>query len=173
LELDRTSAAAIAQGYFSTAAPLISLGWGISGFVYLSPDALSVVKVHRHEDSFQREVDVYRRLRELRITSLHGLTIPKLIGHRADLRVIHMDVVSAPYLLDFAGVRFTPPDFTDEVMESWHAGIHEMFGPNAHIAYAVYHTLARRGLYYMDLRPSNLNVTGLPGVQPARPAEDE
>jgi hypothetical protein len=58
-------------------------------------------------------------------------------------------------------VSFDPPDFSDETMESWHAGIREMFGPNAHVVYAVYHSLAQRGIYYMDFRPSNLNLTGL------------
>lgn len=59
-------------------------------------------------------------------------------------------------------------------MQSWQAGIAELFGPNAHIVYDVYHSLAKHGLFYMDFRPSNLNMTGLPGSQPYDPtANDE
>ena len=158
MELDPKNAAHIARGYLGTTAELIRLGWGISGFVYLSPDGRTAVKVHRYEESFARETEAYERLRRLRITELHGLAIPKLHDYRSDLKVIRMDVVSAPYLLDFAGVSFSPPDFSEDTMEQWHAGIAEMFGANAHIVYAVYHSLARHGIYYMDFRPSNLKL---------------
>jgi len=74
-----------------------------------------------------------------------------------------MDFVRPPYLLDFAGVLFHPPDFPQDTMDQWHAGIEEMFGPNSAIIYAVYHALAKHGIYYLDFRPSNVNLTGLPG----------
>src|SRR5688500_14974572 len=99
MELDHQSAARIAQRYFHTSEPLVRLGWGISGYVYLSPDLRTAVKVHRHEESFARELEVYRRLRRLGITQLHGLTVPKLRGYHSDVKLIRMDFVSAPYLL--------------------------------------------------------------------------
>jgi hypothetical protein len=34
-------------------------------------------------------------------------------------------------------------------------------GPTRMWCNAVYHSLAQRGIYYMDFRPSNLNLTGL------------
>jgi hypothetical protein len=171
--LDPTQAAAAAEQYFSVANPLTKLGWGISGHVFLSPDLGSVVKVHHFKEGFERELDVYRRLQRLRITRLHGLSVPKLIGHRAELNLIQMDFVSAPYLLDFAGVLFRPPDFPEDTMQRWHEGIQEMFGPNAHVAYAVYNSLAKHGMYYVDFRPSNLNTAGLPGLEPFEPGEEE
>jgi hypothetical protein len=127
--------------------------------------------VHRRAEGFWNEVRAYQKLQSLGITRLHGLTVPKLRGYRIDLNVIRMDVVSAPYLLDFAGVRFSPPDFSDDVMESWRAGIDAAFGPNAHVAYDVYASLARHGMYYLDFRPSNLNLTGLPGLEPMEPPD--
>jgi hypothetical protein len=166
MEVDHQRAARVAQRYFGTTEPPVRLGWGISGYVYLSPDLRTAVKIHRRQESFARELEVYRRLRHLRINGLHGLTIPKLRGHRTDLKLIRMDFVSAPYLLDFAGVRFDPPDFSADTMTSWHASIQEFFGPNAWIAHAVYESLAQHDLYYMDFRPSNLNLRGLPGLQP-------
>ena len=95
---------------------MIRLGWGISGFVYLSPDLRTAVKVHRHQESFARELEVYERLRRLRMTRLHDLTIPRLRGHARNYNLIQMDFVSAPYLLDFAGVLFDPPDFPSDTM---------------------------------------------------------
>lgn len=170
---DRNTSAEIARSYFGADTALTCLGWGVSGFVYLSPDGRAVVKIYRHEEAFTREVEVYRRLRRLRITELHGLTIPKLLDARRDLMLISMDFVIAPYLLDFAGVRFDPPDYPPDVMEHWHAQIARMYGPNAGIAYAVYHTLSQHGMYYMDFRPSNMNLTGLPGLEPFDPSEDD
>jgi hypothetical protein len=173
MELDPKSAGRIAQSYLGTTAELVRLGWGISGFVYLSPDGRTAVKVHRYDESFAREAEAYERLRRFRITELHGLAIPTLHDYRRDLKVIRMDVVSAPYLLDFAGVTFSPPDFSEDTMQQWHTGIAEMFGPNAYVAYAVYHSLARRGIYYMDFRPSNLKLEGLPGLEPFAPPDSD
>ena len=169
MDSDQNRAAEIAQSFFATSTPLLQLGWGISGYVYLSPDLDSAVKVHRRKESFVCELEAYQRLRQLRITQLHGLTIPKLRDFRDQLNLIQMDFVNAPYLVDFAGVRFDPPDFPSDTMQSWHDSISELFGPNAWIAYAVYNSLARHGLYYMDFRPSNLNLKGHPDFQPFEP----
>lgn len=172
MEIDHQTAELIATEYLG-ATPARRLGWGISGYVYLSPGLRSAVKVHRSVEGFTRELEVYRRLRALGITSVHGLTVPKLRNSRADLKLIEMDFVSAPYLLDFAGVRFSPPDFPPDTMDRWRAEIAGRFGPNAWVAYLVYEALAKRGLYYMDFRPTNLNVEGLPGAEPFKPSESE
>jgi hypothetical protein len=171
MSLDHQVAAKIAQDYLRTTKPLKRLGWGIGGFVYLSPDGRTAVKVHRHEEGFFRELEVYRRLRKLRITQLHGLTIPKLRGYRADVKLIQMDFVSPPFLLDFAGVRFSPPEveFDADTLEHWHATIAGFFGPNASIAYAVFNSLAAHGIYYLDFRPSNLKLEGLAGLEASDP----
>lgn len=171
--LTRSEADRIAQQYFNASDKLAMLGWGIAGFVYLSPDHHTAVKVHSREEGYQPELAVYRRLAHLRITQLHGLTIPRLIDQRDDLKLIQMDFVSAPYLLDFAGVSFSPPDFPEDTMNRWHASIRNFFGPNAPIAYAVYESLRRHGMYYMDFRPSNLKLDGLPGLLPFDSAESD
>jgi len=44
---DPRQAAAVAQEYCKASKPLERLGWGIGGFVYLSPQPGRVVKVHR------------------------------------------------------------------------------------------------------------------------------
>lgn len=173
MEIDHSAAAEIAKHFFGITAPPTRLGWGISGHVFLSPDLRTAVKVHRREESFTRELEVYQILRKHRITQLHGLTIPKLRGHRRDMKLIQMDFVNSPYLLDFAGVRYTEPDFSPDTMEAWHADIAEKFRPNEWIVYAVYNSLSKYGLYYIDFRPSNLNITGLPGAEPVQSSGDE
>ena len=168
--IDHQKALSTAHRYLNTSAPLTRLGWGVDGFVYLSPDAQSVVKVHHDAQApgYATELEAYRRLRQLRIRQLHGLNIPRLLGHDDTNGVILMDFVSPPFLLDFAGVRFQPPDFP----EGWQAPVEEKFGPNAWIAYLVYESLTKHGIYYTDFRPSNLKLDGYPGLEPW-PAEDD
>jgi hypothetical protein len=172
MAIDHTTAAAVAGRYFNTDKPLKSLGWGVSGFVYLSPSLRSAVKVHRHNEQFSRELEVYQRLLFLKIYGLHGLTIPKLRGFNEEAMAIEMDFVSAPYLLDFAGCIFDAPDFSEDAMDQWHANIERYFRPNTSVVYDVYNSLVGYGIYYMDFRPSNLKLDGLPGLVVAIPDPD-
>lgn len=165
MSLDYARAEEIARRYTRSSRPLTNLGWGVSGFVFLAPDN-TAVKVHKHREPYHTELLAYQRLRRLRIRRLLGLAIPRLRGYRARGRIIRMDTVSPPYLLDFAGVRFEPPDFNDDVIEDWHSRIEEVFGPNAPFVHEVYHALARHDIYYLDFRPSNLNLEGLRGRLP-------
>lgn len=77
----------------------------------------------------------------------------------------HMDVVSAPYLLDFAGCLFSPPDFPADTINHWHMQNEEWFAPNTAIVYQVYDSLRKLGIWYMDFRISNLKLDGLPGLK--------
>lgn len=168
MEFNSLIAHQVAQEYIGTSEQLTTLGWGISGYVFLSPDYRTAIKVHKYPESYSNELLVYRKLRRLRLTHLHGLSIPKLRGSSDRLRCIHMDAVKAPFLLDFAAARFSPPDFSPEVMENWHREIAQKFGQNTDIVYAVYNSLQQYEIYYMDFRQSNLNPQGLPGFRADR-----
>lgn len=61
MELDAKAAAEIAQKYFHTMAPLTRLGWGISGYVFLSRDVRTAVKIHRRK--LEGHPDVFDDLR--------------------------------------------------------------------------------------------------------------
>lgn len=159
-----------AQRYLKTSQPLKRLGWGVGGFVYLSPDNLSAVKVHH--GNYAVELETYRRLRRLGIRELHGLNIPRLLDNDDANRVIRMDFVNAPFLLDFAGVLFRPPDFPDDPTHGWHADIEDRFGPNAWMAHLVFNSLAKHGIYYVDFRPTNLKMEGHPDFVPWPPPGD-
>lgn len=80
-------------------------------------------------------------------------------------QIIEMDLVRPPFLLDFAGVLFQPPDYSDETMELWREEVEFRFGRNAWLAFSIYGALMKYGLYYMDLRPSNLNVKDHPSAE--------
>lgn len=171
---DPTAAHAAAQKFFQTTRTLKRLGLGVSGTVYLSPDLRTAAKIHHQHESFETEVSVYHLLKQRRIFSLNGLTIPKLICAVTAERIIQMDFVSAPYLLDFAGVLFEDPEYPEEVKAHWYAEVEQRFGVNTHLAFDVYNTfLAQLGLYYMDLRPSNLKLEGLADFQPHVPESKE
>jgi hypothetical protein len=171
MELDHASAEQIARDYLGATEPLKRLGWGIGGFVYLSPDGRSAVKVHRHEQWFLNEVKAYYRLRSVRASQLHGVTIPKVHDERLDLKLILMDFVTPPFLVDFAGVQFHPPDFPPDTLALWRDRIDEMFGPNAHLAWAVYSALTQYDIWYTDFHPRNLSLENHPEYQ-EMPPED-
>jgi hypothetical protein len=169
----RSNALKYAQEFIGTSDPLESLGWGVSGFVFLAPDLLSAIKVHHNQEGHAAELKAYHLLRQHRITSLFGLTVPKLRRFDSARRLIEIDVVSPPYLLDFAGVKFVDPEFSEDTVTDIQEMISERFGRNAYVAYAVQHELLKIGMYYLDLRPSNLNVEGLPGIDTTPDTDSE
>jgi hypothetical protein len=161
----RPAAMAAAQQYIGTSEALTELGWGVSGIVFASPLLKTAIKVHHRPESFQTELRAYEFLKRIRLTTLHGLTIPRLRGHDERRQLIEIDLVRPPYLLDFAGVRFEDPQFSADTLADIHETIRLRFGNRASVAYAVYDSLRKLGMYYLDLRPGNLNFRGLPATE--------
>lgn len=161
----RAKAVERASQFLQTELPLESLGYGVSGFVFAAPDHLSAVKAHHYAEAYSTELQAYKLLRKkYRSINLLGLNIPKLLGNDDDLSVIQMSIVKPPFLLDFAGVKFADPGFSGETNAEIREAIVEQFGRDAHIPFAVYERLKQIGIYYLDLRPSNLNLKGYPGA---------
>lgn len=75
MDSDADKFAAIAQKYIGASEPLTRLGWGISGYVYLTPDLRSAIKAHRYGQGFHAEVRTYQMLRRLGMRNLLGFTI--------------------------------------------------------------------------------------------------
>lgn len=165
----RSAALAKAQSFIGTTDTLVSLGWGVSGFVFLSPDAMTAVKVHHFEAGHAAEVKAYQWLRQQRITQILGVTVPKLRAVDSDRMLIQMDVVCPPFLLDFAGVKFTDPGFPPDTIAENSRMIEERFGPNAPLAFAIQAELRKLGMFYLDMRPDNLNLQGHPDFKPLQP----
>src|SRR5213594_4171329 len=78
------------------------------------------IKVHRFEELYQREKQVYERLSSLGIISVLGFNVPELVASEDDLRIIEMTIVKRPFVLDFAGAYLdTRPEFPVEVWAEW------------------------------------------------------
>jgi hypothetical protein len=173
MQSDSDDPAAIAQRYTKAPGPLKILGSGMGGVVFLAPDLRTAIKIHHQVHTYETEVEAYRRIKRAGITNVRGLTVPKPRAYVPALKLIRMDVVRAPYLLDFAGVLFNRPDFDSDAMAGWHEHLHFLFGRNVSIIYDVYHILSRHGIWYMDFRPSNIKLEGLPDYDATPDAEDD
>ena len=100
-----------------------------------------------------------------------GVTIPKLRYADEARALISIDIVRPPFLLDFAGVEFVDPEFSEQTVIENHEDVELRFGKNAHLAFAIQHALLRFGIYYLDLRRGNLNLDGHPDANNS-PDED-
>jgi hypothetical protein len=133
------------------------LGAGKDGTVFQT-SRLSAVKAHEREESYLSEREVYFRLRELELFEICALSIPILINHDDELRVLEMTVVNPPYILDFASAWLDkPPDFSREVINEWHDRLRESFGPRFPDIMSVLETLANEaGVFMLDIHPHNV-----------------
>lgn len=89
----------------------------------------SAIKIHEHEAFYQRERDIYLRLRDWQVVQIDECQVPQLHGYDDELWVIEMSIVSRPYVLDFAGAYLdAEPEFSEEVWADWRTEKEEQFG---------------------------------------------
>ena len=71
--------------------------------------------------------------------------------------VIEMEVVTRPFVLDFAGAYLdTPPDYPDEVLADWRTEKQEQFGDRWPDVEAILRSLEQFGIYVADVSPGNV-----------------
>lgn len=93
------------------------LGYGYDGTVFAT-NRQSAIKVLQFERLFQREQDVYLRLRQHSVLSVQGFSVPQLIEFSNELLVVEIGIVAPPFVLDFAGAYLDKaPDYPDDVLE--------------------------------------------------------
>lgn len=97
------------------------LGYGVHGIVFVAESQTepgrAAIKVHEREEPYQRERDVYFRLRDRGVSEIRGCHVPGLLRYDDELWVIAMEVVTRPFVLDFAGAYLDhPPDYSEEVI---------------------------------------------------------
>lgn len=69
------------------------------------------VKFHDRTAGYEREINVYLRLRAHEVTHVGGHRVPILIDQDDELLAIEMTIVSPPFVLDFGGAYLDqPPD---------------------------------------------------------------
>lgn len=106
------------------------MGSGFDGVVF-STSRPSAVKALKHEELYRNEKAVYLRLNENDIQEIDGFSVPQLIHFDDECWVIEMDIVTRPYVLDFAGAyldKKPPYLFNEEVMGEWQKEKEEIFG---------------------------------------------
>lgn len=137
------------------------LGFGLHGIVFSAENksnfGKSVLKIHRYDEPYLREVSIYKRLRDDGIGEIVGFYIPDLLGADDGLRIIEMSLVARPFVLDFAGAYLDKaPDFSEEIWAEWYAQKQEQFGRRWPEVETVLFALSRLGIHMVDVTPSNI-----------------
>ena len=156
--MGRTDIVALAEEYAAGHGIELAerLGHGVDGEVF-STSRRSAVKVFRHEPLYQRERDVYLRLRSLGIEELLGFAIPQMTDYDDELLVIEMSIVQPPFALSFAGAYLDErPDYPRDVMRRWEAEKRGQFGSRWGEVKSLMSAFARHGLYLADVKPGNI-----------------
>lgn len=137
---------------------LAPLGAGYDGTVF-STDANTAIKVFGYEKLYQRERDVYLRLKEYQLCEVCGCRIPRLVDFDDDLSIVEMAIVQPPFVLDFAGAYLdTPPAFPDDVMEAWYEEKAEQFEDDWPLIQSIMATLSGYGIHLADVKPGNITL---------------
>jgi hypothetical protein len=106
---------------------------------------------------YQRERDIYLRLRNRGVGRILEFKVPKLWHFDDQLWVIEMEIVSPPFVLDFAGAYLDrPPDFPDDVMEEWRKEKREQFGDRWAQVQDILREFRKMGIYLADVKPGNI-----------------
>jgi len=135
------------------------LGHGTDGSVW-ETSANTALKSFYRKESYDDEIECYRRLKSRGILKINGFSVPHLEGDSDELKVIEMTYVQPPYLLDFGKVYIDrPPPYHDDeyVMAAWHEKLREEFGERASKVYGLLHELKKLGIHYVDPRPANID----------------
>jgi hypothetical protein len=137
------------------------LGFGIHGIVFIAENksnfGKSVLKMHRYDEPFLRELSVYQRLADEGIIEVLGFNVPALLAADPSLLIIEMSLVARPFVLDFAGAYLDKaPEFSEEIWADWQAEKQEQFGSHWTTVETVLFALKRLGIHMVDVSPSNI-----------------
>ncbi len=139
------------------------LGQGTQGTVYAVQDSTgrqAAVKFHGRQIAYQRERDVYLRLKHLDVTDIAGHRVPVLINSDDELLVLEMTIVSPPFALDFGGAyRDKPPDYSEQVWADWMEEKRETFEDNWPAVETILADFRLLGIYIADVNPRNIRFS--------------
>lgn len=158
IALRRFTAYAEQQGLHS----IQRLGAGKDGVVYkvkrnAFPGFLAVKSFYR-QAGFERERDVYLRLRELRLGKIRSCYVPELVAWSDELLTLEMTIVEPPFILDFADAWFEEdaPEFSDEVWADMDRKLDEDFAARATEVRRLLAVLRSYGILLCDVHPGNI-----------------
>lgn len=137
-----------------------TLGYGKDGSVWES-SRRSAIKIHERPESYHAERNAYMRLRELNIREVAGFAVPLMYEYDDELSAIEMDVVSPPFVVDFASARLdAPPEMIEDEGHTLEDMIRERFGAQADQVLALYNELiARADIFLSDFHRHNIRFS--------------
>jgi hypothetical protein len=134
------------------------IGSGNDGAVWRTTTH-NAVKVFFREDTYERELAAYQRLRSRNVLQIKQFNIPRLVDFDDSLLIIEMQIVAPPYLLDFgkAYVDFRP-EYSQDALDCWEEQYKELWGEERwkEVRRALA-TLTLVGIYYQDPTPRNIH----------------
>lgn len=117
----------------------------------------TAIKVIHRQQNYIAELECYQRFAAHGVDALKGFAVPRLVGHDDELSIVEMEIVSPPYIIDFAKCRFdTPFDFSPEVMADWNEAGIEIFEDRWRQVKSLLRALEQYGIYYLDAKPGNI-----------------
>lgn len=141
------------------------LGHGQDGMVFAT-NRKSAIKVFHNQNWSRKQYDnekaVYERLTDLNVTQIAGFSVPRLFEAHDELLVLEMEIVTPPYVVDFAGAYLDePPDFPDEVMAETLDKRRELYGEDWPLVNRVIFAFQQQlGIYLADIKPGNIMLRG-------------
>lgn len=135
---------------------VVPLGDGTDGIVFRT-DQKSAVKAVAERYTYDLEVECYLRLKAKGITKIKDFNVPAFLDHDNELQVFEMEIVTAPYVLDFGKVYLDiPPFHTEEVWRDWENDGKMRFDHRWPEVKSVLRFLESLGIYYQDPKPGNI-----------------
>lgn len=137
------------------------LGFGLHGIVFAvrreGEFAEHALKLHRFEEPYAREREVYARLMDAAVREVSGLRVPQLLRWDDEEMALEMTIVKPPFLLDFAsGFLDFAPTFSDDIWEDWELRNGEQFGEDWPRAKGILADLRDYGIHMLDPSPNNI-----------------
>jgi len=137
------------------------LGAGIEGTVFATTSQ-TAIKVHMHQAAYQREKEIYLRLRDRGVETVKGFHVPQLIDFDDEALIIEMDHVTPPFVVDFAQASFTPPpslteEEQEEAFEEWNANGRSIFRKHWETVQSILSGFRCHGIYLSDIHPRNID----------------
>jgi hypothetical protein len=132
------------------------LGYGQDGIVY-STNQKSAVKAFRYDEQYRREKEVYGRIQKQNISKVGEFAIPRPISYHDKLMVIEMEIVSPPFIVDFAGAYLDEaPPYPPDVLAEWERRKRQLFGRRWPVVRSALSQLRGDGIHLADINPGNV-----------------
>ena len=132
------------------------LGWGQDGFVFQSSKR-TAVKTFGSQQQYEQERAVYERLRDGGVTKIRQFSVPRLVFHDSFLLVIEMEIVTPPYVLDFAAAHLDGSPYSTQETARWQRRCQSRFGERWPEVAGLIAAFARYGIILGDIHPNNVN----------------